>query len=135
MAELSVGVPVGPHIARGVQVVDADAEGEVAEADSNASVTKRILRVHTGGDYASSLSLPVPRSAGGAGGLGLGERAVQRAKGGGEEIDKGRGRMPGGMGGGGGHGELGGDREGARGNGERLRWGRAEPMRVCLGCI
>lgn len=80
-------------------MVDADALGAagadgVVAPEVDARITKRVLRVHTGGEYASSVSLPVPRShVGGLGG---------RPEGGGRQGDA---------------GSRGGDRSGARDNG------------------
>lgn len=63
----------------------AVAEANVAGAGHVASVTRRVLRVHTGGDYASGVSLPVPRNDGG--GFGQPGRRI------GEETGGGRARI------------------------------------------
>lgn len=84
-----------------------------------AGVTRRVLRVHTGGRFASSVSLPVPRSGSGPGEL---------EKGGGEGslVDAVR-SWAADVRGGRAYGILGADRRGARDNGEAIACGFAVP--------
>lgn len=55
---------------------------EESDTGAAASLTKRVLRVHTGGPFASSgVSLPVPRGSGAGGGWKGGGAAVERGSG------------------------------------------------------
>lgn len=67
--------------------------GAAAEEDpgSTASLTKRVLQVHTGGPFASSgVVLPVPRSSGAGGGI-HGSSGAERGLGSGPGLDWGLG--------------------------------------------
>lgn len=64
----------------------AVAEANIAGLGHEASVTRRVLRVHTGGDYASGVSLPVPRNDGG--GFGRPGRVVGEETGRGEVFGR-----------------------------------------------
>lgn len=64
------------------RAAQAVAGANIAGTDHGENVTRRVLRVHTGGAYASGVSLPVPRNDG----VGSGQqgRVVEEETGGGE---------------------------------------------------